>query len=253
MTAANVGHQVRPRGGRRCGMSLPAKVRLGPHSGLEADSRFSRRMTDRDNARVIGEHRPRSKPSCHELPPLVRFPVGWSRIRHSSHVGGVRRHQDGQICAEWQWWINAVARSTCDPERAVRALENRATEIDRRRPFAGSTRPLGAFDDGMQTVRQHRGNVGRWDHSKPIFRHGESGPRRWLVPSTSVESPQDTDLDEQEFEIALTVRTYAHGTRPYGQLHALAHRADSEEREFQVLSWFTYYADSARGSSRSSS
>ncbi len=31
------------------------------------------------------------------------------------------------------------------------------------------------------------------------------------------------------------------------ELNALADRSDSEEREFQALSWFTDYADPARG------
>jgi hypothetical protein len=169
-------------------------------------------VTDRHNPLVIGEHRPWPKPPCQELTPLTRLPVAWPSIGKSSHVGGGRRYQEGQICATRQRWLKVIARSTGHLKGSVRALENRATQVGRRRAYAGSTRLGGISDNGMQLVGQRIGNVGRWDHGRAVLTHRDHSRRRFLVTPTGVASPQDTDLDEQEFEIALAVRTCAHGT-----------------------------------------
>jgi hypothetical protein len=64
----------------------------------------------------------------------------------------------------------------------------------------------------MQAIGKRIGKVGHWDHSHAVLRHLDHGLRQFLIAPTSVDSPQETDLNEQEFQIALTASAYGHVT-----------------------------------------
>ena len=123
----------------------------------------------------------------------------------------------------------AVAGVAAHPERAVRALQPRARQVEHRHPRRVRARrqvpagelPLDRVLPGLQPVHRRVGLVGRWRPSMP-----RSGPRVTSSHQAIVDSfePGCTDAgdDQREREVALT----AGGAEQGGQAELAGHRED---------------------------